>query len=393
MADWSEAALGEVADIVIGRTPPRAKPEYWTDKLDRPFCSIADMTSWLVEPRREGVSEQAEIEGKAKRVPKGALLMSFKLTIGRVGFAATDVFPNEAIAWLRIKSPGDVDAEFLAHYLSAYDYASLAGRAAKGQTLNSKSLAAIPIALPPVGEQSALAQAMARFIDLYAKHSDHLTKARQLIESVCARAWNEPGRSRLDELGTTVTGQTPPTSEPELWEPPEVPFVAPGDFDGLVLGEVARRVSRAGAERVRSLPANSVMQVCIGATLGKVAVLPQPAVTNQQVNAVVGLDEVDAHFLAGVLSAPQGQAVVKSRAGMNTMPIIKKSAWSRVEVPWPNRRERERLAEMVKRGTAVANAATHAQAATEQLRAALLREFLAGGVELPTERAQELATA
>lgn len=393
MALWTQTALGELVDITIGRTPPRAKPEYWTEDLDRPFCSIADMTSWQVEPRREGVSEQAEAEGKAKRVPKGALMMSFKLTIGRVGFAATDLFPNEAIAWLRVKSPADVDAEYLAHYLSAFDYAALAGRAAKGQTLNSKSLAAVPIALPPVKEQSALAQAMARFIDLNAKHTDHLAKARQLVESVSAQAWEATERSPLDELGATITGQTPPTGEPDLWEPAEVPFVAPGDFTGLVIGDVARQVSRAGAERVRSLPSNSVLQVCIGATLGKVAVLPRTAVTNQQVNAVVGLDEADAHFLAGVLSAPQGQAAVKSRAGMNTMPIIKKSAWGRVQVPWPDRPERERLAEMVKRGTSVEKAAVRAQRATEQLRVALLRDFLAGGVELPIEHAQELAIA
>lgn len=393
MADWTQAALGEVADIIIGRTPPRAKPQYWVAELDRPFCSIADMTSWNVEPRREGVSEQAETEGKAKRVPKGALLMSFKLTIGRVGFAATDLFPNEAIAWLRVKSPAEVDVEYLAHYLSAFDYGALAGRAAKGQTLNSKSLAAIPVALPPVEKQAALAQAMAGFIDLNRRHADHLAKCRQLVESVCAQAWEATERSRLDELGATITGQTPPTSEPDLWQPAEVPFVAPGDFNGLVIGDVARQVSQAGAERVRSLPASSVLQVCIGATLGKVAVLPRAAVTNQQVNAVVGLDEVDAHFLAGVLSAPQGQAVVKSRAGMNTMPIIKKSAWGRVEVPWPDRRERERLAEMVKRGTAVERAALRAQGATEQLRVALLREFLAGAVELRIEDTREMATA
>ena len=81
---WEATTLGEVADLIVGRTPPRKDERYWTVDLERPFCTIADMGAIDVLPEREGVTEAAEIEGKAKRVPAGSLLMSFKLTIGRV---------------------------------------------------------------------------------------------------------------------------------------------------------------------------------------------------------------------------------------------------------------------------------------------------------------------
>src|SRR5450759_3559825 len=95
---WVDAVLGDVADITIGRTPPRDDPRYWTTDLTRPFCTIADMDAGVIVPRREGVTAAAETDGRAKRMSAGSLLLSFKLTIGRVGIAGVDLFPNEAIA-------------------------------------------------------------------------------------------------------------------------------------------------------------------------------------------------------------------------------------------------------------------------------------------------------
>ena len=101
---WTDAALGDVAEIAIGRTPPRDEPRYWTNDLTRPFCTIADMGDGTILPGREGVTEAAEVDGKAKRMPAGSLLLSFKLTIGRVGIAGVDLFPNEAIARVEPKT-------------------------------------------------------------------------------------------------------------------------------------------------------------------------------------------------------------------------------------------------------------------------------------------------
>lgn len=57
--EWAQSTLGEVADLTIGRTPPRGESRFWTDDLTRPFCTIADMPEgggWFT-PGREGVTE------------------------------------------------------------------------------------------------------------------------------------------------------------------------------------------------------------------------------------------------------------------------------------------------------------------------------------------------
>jgi type I restriction enzyme S subunit len=150
---WTEAMLGEIADIEIGRTPSRSDPSYWTKDLTRPFCTIADMDAVLgVRPQREGVTEKAEREKKAKRVPAGSLLMSFKLTIGRTAIAEVDVFPNEAIAWVEPRSEL-VLRDYLRLFLPTIDFEQHIGVAVKGKTLNKESLKALPVLLPSLDEQ------------------------------------------------------------------------------------------------------------------------------------------------------------------------------------------------------------------------------------------------
>ena len=117
--------LGDIVELNIGRTPPRGEDRYWTTNVERPFCTISDMTAPRIYPAREGVTELAEREGKARRVPAGALLMSFKLTIGRTAVAGRDLFPNEAIVWIRPREDAPVSQDYLRLYLSAYDYAAV----------------------------------------------------------------------------------------------------------------------------------------------------------------------------------------------------------------------------------------------------------------------------
>lgn len=234
-------------EIAVGRTPPRKDPAYWTDDLERPFCSIADMTEMQIRPEREGVTALAEAEGKAKRVPANSLLLSFKLSIGRVGFAATDLFPNEAIAWLDPKQGVEVDRWFLALYLESFDYSGLVGRAVKGQTLNKKSLARIPVTLPPLEEQRRIARLM-REVDRTISANRAAGAAAQrltlaLREEVLAEMSQDMPLGRL--LESIDAGRSPAAAE----HPP-----GPGRWG--VLKVTAVRSCRYHPAEVKELPAD-----------------------------------------------------------------------------------------------------------------------------------------
>lgn len=182
MSDWPVTTLGEVAALTIGRTPPRGEPKWWTTSLERPFCTIADMGPMTVLPQREGVTALAEAQGKAKRFAAGTLMMSFKLSIGKVGFAAVDLFPNEAIVGIEVEH-GALDERYLAHYLASQDLTRAAGEAVKGKTLNSTSLRAIHVVIPPADVQAQVVRkvdAMYELAEALRAEADGLDVVRTL---------------------------------------------------------------------------------------------------------------------------------------------------------------------------------------------------------------------
>ncbi len=87
-------------------------------------------------------------------IPKGTLLMSFKLSIGRLCFAGCDLFTNEAICSF---SSLQSNAEYLYYALGRVDFSLYGKQAVKGYTLNKGSLQAVEVTLPPLPEQTAIA--------------------------------------------------------------------------------------------------------------------------------------------------------------------------------------------------------------------------------------------
>src|ERR1700757_3033329 len=99
--DWREVALDQVCRIAIGGTPSRAVPRYWSDAVEGyPWTSIADLKSSRILETKEYISKDGVENSNVKLVPRGTVVMSFKLTIGRTAIADRDLYTNEAIAAL-----------------------------------------------------------------------------------------------------------------------------------------------------------------------------------------------------------------------------------------------------------------------------------------------------
>ena len=160
-ASWDVIPLGKVCTIELGKTPARKNTHYWDpDKCtENVWLSIADLPktgSSVVTTSKEHVSDAGA--RVCKTVPKGTLLMSFKLTIGRLAFAGRDLFTNEAIAALTPIDPSVVSPEYLYWYFRAFDWdaATEDEHKVKGKTLNKAKLAKLPVLRPPPEYQAAI---------------------------------------------------------------------------------------------------------------------------------------------------------------------------------------------------------------------------------------------
>ena len=154
---WEVCRLADVAEIRIGGTPSRSNDAFW-DKTGNgeAWVSIADLKQPIVTRTKETITPLGVEKSNVKHVLAGTILMSFKLTVGRVALAGRDLYTNEAIAAFSLSK--GVERDYLYQYLPSFVDMVETEQAVKGKTLNKKSLAEIPIVLPPLNEQHRIAE-------------------------------------------------------------------------------------------------------------------------------------------------------------------------------------------------------------------------------------------
>jgi len=152
--NWRWVYLPEIASYKVGKTPSTKNSSYWSISADGySWVSIADLNDkGTVNRTSKNVTELAQKEViKSKPTEAGSILMSFKLTIGKISILEMPAYHNEAI--ISIYPSKFINKDFLFKFLPSRASAGNSKSAIKGNTLNSESLAALLIPLPPLSEQ------------------------------------------------------------------------------------------------------------------------------------------------------------------------------------------------------------------------------------------------
>ncbi|MDA8822300.1 restriction endonuclease subunit S [Candidatus Pelagibacter bacterium] len=158
---WNTVKLKEIVNLDIGKTPARDNPKYWdkNKKSSNIWVSIRDMSAisglYIGDSREYISNEGAKL---FKEVPKNTLIMSFKLSIGKLAITKVNLRTNEAIAAFEIKDETILCKEYLYYYLSSMNWDKIVGQdiKVKGKTLNKAKLKEILILLPPLTEQQRI---------------------------------------------------------------------------------------------------------------------------------------------------------------------------------------------------------------------------------------------
>lgn len=163
---WTYARFKDIVSYYMGKTPPRSATEYWGD--DIPWVSIADMPSnGVITFTKERLSHESKKIFKDKISSAGTLLMSFKLTVGRVSILGIEATHNEAI--ISIFPYADTADSLQMYFFKFLPQIANSGDskdAIKGTTLNSQSINNLLIPLPPVKEQHGIIEKVEKVEDL-----------------------------------------------------------------------------------------------------------------------------------------------------------------------------------------------------------------------------------
>lgn len=155
---WTESLVKDEFKLSMGKTPARNNPECW-DNGTHKWVSISDMSSYTryTGDTSEYITDYAIADSGIKAVPKGTIIMSFKLSIGRTAITSEDLYTNEAIMAFAGFDEKKFNIDFLHFLIANKNWLLGAKQAVKGQTLNKESIGNAKIIIPPIEAQEEFA--------------------------------------------------------------------------------------------------------------------------------------------------------------------------------------------------------------------------------------------
>ena len=164
---WRVGKADDFYTINIGKTPPRAERQWFSESKgnNKIWISISDMGGCgaFISDSKEYLTPEAQSKFNVVMVPAGTILLSFKLTIGRVAIADNELTTNEAIA--RFILPNSNYREFTYLYLRQYNYGSLGSTSSIATAVNSKIIKSMPFLMPSAEVMTKFSSVVSKLFD------------------------------------------------------------------------------------------------------------------------------------------------------------------------------------------------------------------------------------
>lgn len=193
--EWSKQQLGDICNIVNGGTPSTSIAEFWNGKIL--WCTPTDITSCstkYIYTTESKITESGLKASSATLLPKGALLLCSRATIGEVRIAGNAICTNQGFKSLVVHQ--NISNEWL--YYMVHVLKSNMLEKAIGSTfleISKKDLAELDIIVPEFTEQKAIAQVLSDMDSEIEQLEKKLAKYQQIKQGMMQELLT--GRIRL----------------------------------------------------------------------------------------------------------------------------------------------------------------------------------------------------
>ncbi len=361
----------EAASVLVPklRFPAFAEEEPWTSNALIGLCFLkkgdqlaaSDKDASGRFPHYNGGIQPSSFTHQANREAETIIISEGGNSCGYVQFIRDPFWSGGHCYSLAVKPQVEKLCLFFA--LQAKQREIMALRIGSGlPNIQKTTLGQFRVALPPQkAEQQKIAECLSSLDELLAAQARKVealkTHKKGLMQQLFPREGETQPRLRFPEFqnagewgiqsvgdfGQVVTGSTPSTNQPKFYDG-EIPFVSPADISDLrFVDQTKTTLTEDGFAETRPIKAGSVLFVCIGSTIGKVAQNARDCATNQQINAVVPNSKHSAGFVYFALSFASER--ISLLAGRQAVPIINKSLFSSVRILSPKLPEQHRIAD------------------------------------------------
>jgi type I restriction enzyme S subunit len=161
---WEVKTTYEISTVGIGKTPPRKEHHWFSENpADVPWMSIRDLgeAGAFISKTSEFLTPEAVEKFRVRRIPDNTVVLSFKLTMGRVAITDGEMLSNEAIAHFRLAPETPFGAAYLYCYLKGFGYDQLGSTSSIATAINSDMVRGIKVLVPSKGVAEAFERTVA----------------------------------------------------------------------------------------------------------------------------------------------------------------------------------------------------------------------------------------
>ncbi len=185
--------LKDIFDLQMGKTPSRNNQDYWKTE-DYKWISIADLskTGKYIYDTKEYLSELAIKDSGIKVIPANTVIMSFKLSIGKIAITAEDMYSNEAIMAFHDKHVVDILPEYIYYMFKYKDWDKGSNKAVLGKTLNKATLSEIEIEISSIKEQRDIVNILDKMMSIIEDRKSELILLDDLVKARFVEMFGDP---------------------------------------------------------------------------------------------------------------------------------------------------------------------------------------------------------
>lgn len=322
--------LSDICDIKIGRTPPRKESQWFNTGLysDYTWVSIKDLgeCNKYIDFSSETISLDGQEKFNIPIVKTGTILLSFKLTVGRVAIATKNLLTNEAIAQLPIKDSSKVDRDFLYYYLLRYPWSTLGSTSSIATAINSKLIKEMEVELPDILMQRKIANILSTFDEKintnYDTNNNLLEQASTLFNSAIQQSTSVV-YAELGSLAEVKGGKRLPKGINLVTTPNQHPYIRVRDLNNTVFASLSNDYEYVDDETQQSISRYIVstgdLLISIVGTIGLTAIVDHTlnkANLTENCVKLTNIKNVTPEYLLLFLRSSQGvEAISKGTVG------------------------------------------------------------------------------
>ena len=198
---WKSKQLGEIADIIMGQSPPSST--YNTSREGLPFYQGKADFGAKYSVTRFWCSEPAKV------APSNAILFSVRAPVGDVNLTIGECCIGRGLsAILGTKAENNFLYQYIQHFKSDF---LLLSQGSTFEAINGTELKQFPVSLPPLPEQKKIASILTSVDDVIEKTEAQISKLQDLKKGMMTELLTKG-------IGHTEFNDSPVGRIPRSWE-------------------------------------------------------------------------------------------------------------------------------------------------------------------------------